>query len=255
MADTTTSLSTSFSGSLTAMLNSVGASRNTELKNSLLMIQLSAAFIECLEFMQSNLLEKMNGDRVNADTLRSKLTMQQDLARSTPDATKDDKKSEYAFVVTFDSSENPPYPDMTKVPLTAANADKVQQQVDKNGKFGGFKIQGDSTFYGGDEIKVPSYVFPLVANDLREYLKQGAAFWVLPRGNTTGLSGKQVYTYYDQQAEATKASITALNSLTSQDNLTLQSLRSKIETVTQFLSSLMKNGSDNIQSVIRKLSS
>lgn len=201
--------------SIIAAINSTGTVRNIGLKNELLVVELAKSFIDSLEFMQSDLLGKMNDDRQQTDVLKERLKLQQNLARSIKDPESD--TGSYGSIVTFGESSVPPFPNMTKL---------------------------DWSKYDGNLINAFSGTSYL---DLKN---AGATVWeCLPSG--AKLTGKQVYAFLDQQAEYTKSAITALNSLTSQDNLTLQSLRSKIESVTQFLSTLMKNSYDVGASVLR----
>ncbi|MDT7523151.1 hypothetical protein RAE21_12145 [Rhodoferax sp. TBRC 17198] len=202
--------------SITSAIDSVGTVRNVGLKNDLLVIELAKSFIDCLEFMQGELLGKMNNDRQQTDALKERLKLQQNLARLVTDPGSDEPK--YSGVWTFDSSSVSPFPDMKQTDLS------IYSNSSKGPVFNGMS----------------SY-------DLKT---AGMKYWATTDGKNT-LSSKQVFTYLDQQAEYTKSAITALNSLTSQDNLTLQSLRSKIESVTQFLSTLMKSSYDVGAGVLR----
>lgn len=84
-----------------------------------------------------------------------------------------------------------------------------------------------------------------------EIMLKGGKIWFNEAGEK--LSGKQLYAYYDQQAEATKSAMSALNAVTSQDNLTLQSLRSKVDSNTQLLSTIIKNEKDRKEGVMRNM--
>ncbi|MDT7520728.1 hypothetical protein RAE19_18980 [Rhodoferax sp. TBRC 17660] len=201
--------------SVAAALNSIGTVRNIGLKNELLVIELAKSFIEDLEFLQAELLGKMDKDRKQTDVLKERLKVMQNAARSIKDPNSD--SAEYKTIITFDDSIVPPFPDMEKIA-------ESEYSIDADPKLGG-----------------PSYF------DLK---KAGGTVWRVKAGSNN-LTGKQVFTYLDQQAESIKSAITALNSITSQDNLTLQSLRSKIESTTQFLSTLLKNSYDVGASVLR----
>lgn len=214
--------------SITTTFDFIGEVRNIGLKNELLVIELTKAFIDCLEFMQGELLGKMDADRKKTDALKERLKWQQNAARTVKDPEKDDKN--YNGLLTFDASSVPPFPGMEKVDFSGLNQnDDISKHV--------------SNLVMGADVGGMS---------LRQFLAAGGTAWKVPAGKDA-LTGKQLFTYYDQQAEYTKSAITALNSLTSQDNLTLQSLRSKIESVTQFLSTLMKNGYDSAASVLRNI--
>ncbi|MGQ3196335.1 MAG: hypothetical protein ACT6UH_17130 [Hydrogenophaga sp.] len=203
-------------------LDVLGTSRNLELQNSILSNAVLVAFLENVEFMQNTLLSKMNDDRLKTQTLKDKLTLQQDFARKVKDPDKDDKA--YTYILSFDPLKKEPFAGMEVVTgLTSFN----QKMVDQIG------------------IANPNYSF----GDIQ---KLGGQVWQFPN-QASSLSGKQLYAYYDQQAEATKSAISALNSVTSQDNLTLQSLRSKVDSNVQLMSTLIKNDHERRQGVMRNM--
>lgn len=189
-------------------------SRNLELQNALLSHQVLSAFIGNVEYMQNQLLVKMNDDRSRTDTLKERLVWQQNLARQVKDPEKDDKT--HAFVISYDGSTTPPFVGWVAL-LNKDNAPNY----------------GDLTAAQANDIMAKGTI------------------WV-PSGSEK-LSGKQIYAYYDQQAEATKSAISALNAVTSQDNLTLQSLRSKVDSNTQLLSTIIKNEKDRKEGVMRNM--
>lgn len=202
--------------SIIAAINSTGTARNIGLKNDWLVLELTKSFIDSLEFMQSDLLGKMNDDRKQTDLLKERLKFQQNLARSIKDPESDTRS--YVQIVNFGESSAPPFPGMTKL-------DWAQPYL-------------------------PDAILPPTGMTYGELNRAKATIWEVP-ANADKLTGKQVYAYLDQQVEYTKSAITAVNSVTSQDNLTLQSLRSKIESVTQLLSTLMKNSYDVGATVVR----
>jgi hypothetical protein len=193
-------------------------SRNLELQNALLSHQVLSAFIGNVEYMQNQLLIKMDDDRARTDMLKERLSLQQDLARQVADPEKDDKS--HIYFISFDGSTVPPFENWRYAPTPG---------------------------------QVPNGISSLTFNGMGvdEIMLKGGKIWF----NTAGemLSGKQLYAYYDQQAEATKSAMSALNSVTSQDNLTLQSLRSKVDSNTQLLSTIIKNEKDRKEGVMRNM--
>lgn len=214
--------------SITATMGSVGNVRNTSLKNELLVIEITKAFIDTLEFLQGELLGKMDGDRQKTDVLKERLKWQQNAVRGVTDQDGNDRI--HILVLTFDPSDTPPFSGMQKMDTSKwpyPDQDLSSQENLKNIGFG----------------------MGVAGMTLRQFLAAGGSIWNGQNG--AKVTGKQLFTYCDQQAEYSKSAISSLNSITSQDNLTLQSLRSKIESVTQFLSTLMKNGYDIAAGVLR----
>lgn len=193
-------------------------SRNLEIQNALLSHQLLSAFIGNVEYMQNQLLLKMDVDRQRTDRLKERLTLQQDLWRSVQnDAQSDDKK--FTYFISFDESTMPPFENWIYAP-TSANV-----PASLNVNFNGMSVT--------------------------DIMLKGGRIWYSAGGDK--LSGKQLAAYYDQQAEATKSAMSALNAVTSQDNLTLQSLRSKVDSNTQLLSTIIKNEKDRKEGVMRNM--
>lgn len=193
-------------------------SRNLELQNSILSHQVLSAFIGNVEYMQNQLLIKMDDDRVRTDALKERLALQQDLARQVADPEKDDKT--HTYFISFDGSTAPPFENWRYAP-TSANVPSSLSGINFNGM------------------------------SVAEIMLKGGKIWFNEAGEK--LSGKQLYAYYDQQAEATKSAMSALNAVTSQDNLTLQSLRSKVDSNTQLLSTIIKNEKDRKEGVMRNM--
>lgn len=193
-------------------------SNNLELQNSILSHILLSAFIGNVEYMQNQLLIKMDDDRQRTNMLKERLALQQDLARQVSDPEKDDKT--HTYFISFDGSTAPPFENWRYAP-TSANVP---------GSLSGITFNGMSS---------------------AEIMLKGGKIWFNEAGEK--LSGKQLYAYYDQQAEATKSAMSALNAVTSQDNLTLQSLRSKVDSNTQLLSTIIKNEKDRKEAVMRNM--
>lgn len=191
-------------------------SNNLELQNAVLSHQVLVAFIGSVEFMQGQLLIKMDEDRGRTEMLKQRLSLQQDLARKVVDPEKDEKKNVY--LVSFDDAAAPPF-----VGWVAKDPEAVKSVL-------------------GTE---------LMGMNIDNITAKGGKIWMSATGEM--LSGKQLYAYYDQKAEATKSAMSALNAVTSQDNLTLQSLRSKIDSNTQLLSTIIKNEKDRKEGVMRNM--
>lgn len=199
-------------------LDALGSS-NLELQNSILSHKLLSAFIGNVEYMQNQLLIKMDDDRQRTDMLKERLSLQQDLARQVEDPEKDDKK--HLYFISFDGSTVSPFATWRAV---------------------------------GPSSNVPDAISSLKLNGMGpvEIMKNGGTIWY-NEDAAQKLSGKQLYAYYDQQAEATKSAMSALNAVTSQDNLTLQSLRSKVDSNTQLLSTIIKNEKERKETVMRNM--
>lgn len=193
-------------------------SRNLELQNAILSQQVLSAFIGNVEYMQNQLLIKMDDDRQRTDMLKERLGLQQDLARQVKDPEKDDKT--HSYFISFDGMTTPPFQDWVAVQSSSSSVPGLSGS-------------------------------PLNGLSVADVMKKGGTIWVSAGGEK--LSGKQLYAYYDQQAEATKSAMSALNAVTSQDNLTLQSLRSKVDSNTQLLSTIIKNEKDRKEGVMRNM--
>lgn len=195
-----------------AALEALG-SNNLELQNSLLSQLVLTAFNKTVQYLQNDLLHKMNADRKKSDVLKDRLVLQQNLLLEVKDPEKDEKT--HNFFVSYAGLTDPPF------------ANWIALQSSNN---------------------APAGMTPAQAADI---MLKGGTIWVSNAGEK--LSAKQVYSYYDQQVEATRSAMSALNAVTSQDNLTLQSLRSKEDSNTQLQSTLIKNEKDRKEGVMRNM--
>jgi hypothetical protein len=208
----------------TALITEALGSRNLELQNNIFYHEVLSAFIGNVEYMQNQLLIKMDGDRTRTDELKERLSLQQNLARSIkPEDAQSDSKT-FTYFISYGGSTVPPFEGW-----------KANTGTDVATIFGGLLA---GVVVGGGLTAA-------------EIVAKGGTLWTSPAGEK--LSGKQLYAYYDQQAEATKSAMSALNAVTSQDNLSLQSLRSKVDSNTQLLSTIIKNEKDRKEGVMRNM--
>lgn len=207
-----------------ALIAEALGSRNIEYLNTYYYHKVLSAYIGSLEGMQNDLLIKMDGDRKRTDDLKERLSLQQNLARSIkPDDAQSDSKT-FNYFISYGESTEPPF--------EGWKANKGTDVITIfSGLLAGVSVAGGMT--------------------AAELVAKGGVLWTSPVGEK--LSGKQLYAYYDQQAEATKSAMSALNAVTSQDNLSLQSLRSKVDNNTQLLSTIIKNEKDRKEGVMRNM--
>lgn len=205
-----------------------GSVSNLQLNNSRKLIELTSAQIENMEWMQGNLLDKMAADRQKSDVLKRKLELMQQLMRSVSDPESDEQK--YTYILSVDPSGNAPVGEMGNLTLAWANlpASNRAALATAAAKEVGVELDGES------------------------FINMGGTVWV--RGTVKDkLSGKQLYTYYDQQAQSISSAISALNSIASSDNLSLQNWRSKIDVATQAQSAFIKSEKERAESVLRNM--
>lgn len=201
--------------------------KNIELQNKQLADAVMSDQINLSQQMLNLLYLKMADDQAKARKLSDQLALQQTVARNVKNPDSDSK--DQAEFISFDGSQTPPFDGWTVVSVSAmSTAPSI--------------LPGVNTW---DALKDKKH--EATGMTYAQLAEAGAVVWTHPEGEK--VSGKQVFQYYEKEADRIKAAISSLTTLASQDNYTVQRHQNGVSELTTLLSTLEKKRHDLVESV------
>lgn len=206
----------------------VYAGKNLELQNKQLADSVLSAQIFLVQEILNLLYVKMAADQAKARRLNDQLTLEQAIARNVKNPDSDAKNVHE--IVTFDGSGTAPFEGWI---LFAGPNNTVDTSYDNHSQ-ATWAVRKHATH----EASGMRY---------QDLIDKGATIWI--PGPSPMISGKQVFQYYEKEADRLKAAISSLTSLASQDNYTVQTRNNTVSEVTTLMSTLEQKRHALVESV------